>query len=228
MTAALGLFEKLDLPLPGKPATTPTPLIVYGGASAVGAYAIKLATLSNIHPIVSVAGNGIPYVESLLDKSKGDTVIDYRKGNDHVVEELRKAAGTDVIYALDAVSEKGSVGNLGKVLAEGGRIATVLTPEMANAAKEDAGKADVLFTLVGTIHAGAPPGAKFGDREFGTVFYPFLGLGLAEGWFQGHPYEVIEGGLDGLQKAIGLLQDGKLSAKKAVFRIAETSSIVKS
>ncbi|KAH6976357.1 chaperonin 10-like protein [Ilyonectria sp. MPI-CAGE-AT-0026] len=228
MTAALGLFQKLDLPLPWKPATTPTPLIVYGGASAVGAYAIKLATLSNIHPIVSVAGNGIPYVESLLDKSKGDTVVDYRKGNDHVVEELRKAAGTDVIYAFDAVSEKGSVGNLGKVLAEGGRIATVLTPEMANAAKEDAGKADVLFTLVGTIHADAPPGAKFGDREFGAVFYPFLGLGLAEGWFKGHPYEVIEGGLDGLQKAIGLLQDGKLSAKKAVLRIADTSSIVKS
>lgn len=52
-------------------------------------------------------------------------------------------------------------------------------------------------------------------------FSPLFGLGLAEGWFKGHPYEVVEGGLDGLQKALQILEEGKISAKKLVLRIAD-------
>lgn len=111
MTAARGLYQRLDLTLPWKPATERTPLIVYGGATAVGAFAIKLAVLSTIYPIVAVAGNSTSFVESLLDRLRGDAEVDYRKGDDHVVEGLRKAAGSDVRVALDAVSEKGSIVN---------------------------------------------------------------------------------------------------------------------
>jgi NADPH2:quinone reductase len=35
MTAALGLYVRLGLPEPWHATTTPTPLIVYGGATAV-------------------------------------------------------------------------------------------------------------------------------------------------------------------------------------------------
>ncbi|KAJ4180056.1 hypothetical protein NW755_012096 [Fusarium falciforme] len=232
MTASLGLYQRLGLPLPWKPAATRLPFIVYGGASAVGAYAIKLAMLSNIHPIVAVAGNGASFVESLLDKSKGDAVIDYRKGNDHVVEGLRKAAGSDVRFAFDAVSENNSIANLDKVLVKGGQIATVLTPDMVVGGREDSGHTEILFTLVATVHSDVPEeaqaaGAKLGDKEFAAIFFPFLGLGLAEGWFRGHPFEVIDHGLDGLETALGLLEGGKLSAKKAVLRIGDTNGAEK-
>lgn len=230
MTASLGLYQRLGLPLPWKPATTRLPFIVYGGAGAVGAYAIKLAVLSNIHPIVAVAGNGVSFAESLLDKSKGDTVIDYRKGNDHVVEGLRTAAGSDVRFAFDAVSEKESIANLDRVLAKGGQIATVLTPDMVVGGREDSGHTKILFTLVATVHSDVPEeaqsaGQKLGDSEFGAMFFPLLGRGLAEGWFTGHPFEVVDGGLDGLEAALGLLQGGKLSAKKAVLRIGDTNGV---
>lgn len=230
MTASLGVYQRLGLPLLWKPATERTPLIVYGGATAVGAFAIKLAVLSNVHPIVAVAGNGASFVESMLDKSKGDTIIDYRKGDDHVVEGLRKAAGSDVSLAFDAVSEKGSIANLDKVLIKGGKIATVLTPGMVPGGRKDSGHVEILFTLVATVHSelseeAKAKGEKLGDREFGAMMFPFLGLGLAEGWFKGHPYEVVEGGLDGLQKALELLQGGKMSAKKAVLRIGETKGV---
>lgn len=230
MTAALGVYQRLGLPLPWKPATERTPLIVYGGATAVGAFAIKLAVLSNVHPIVAVAGNGASFVESLLDKSKGDTVVDYRKGDEHVVEALRKEAGSDVRLAFDAVSEKGSIANLDKVIVKGGKIATVLTPGMVPGGREDSGHAEILFTLVATVHSelseeAKAKGEKLGDKEFGAVMFPLLGRGLAEGWFSGHPYEVVQGGLDGLQEALGLLQAGKLSATKAVLRIGETKGV---
>jgi threonine dehydrogenase-like Zn-dependent dehydrogenase len=201
---------------------------VYGGATAVGAYAIKLASLSNIHPIIAIAGNGIPYVQSLLDPKKGDVVIDYRKGADYIVEELRKATSTatttspGAVHALDAVSERGSITTLGKALGPGSKIATVLTQEMALGGTEDPGHCEVLFTMVGTVHQDAPGDARFGNREFGAMFFPYFGLGLAEGWFRGHPYEVVPGGLDGLQEALSVLEGGKLSASKLVLRIAET------
>ena len=35
MTAALGLYQRLGVPEPWKPATVPIPLIIYGGAGAV-------------------------------------------------------------------------------------------------------------------------------------------------------------------------------------------------
>jgi len=41
MTAALGLFQELDLPTPLHPATEKIPVVIYGGSSAVGAFALK-------------------------------------------------------------------------------------------------------------------------------------------------------------------------------------------
>lgn len=225
MTASLALYQKLNIPLPWNRATARLPLVIYGGSTAVGSYAIKLARLSNIHPIIAIAGNGSSYVETLLDKSKGDVTIDYRKGQDHIVEEVRKAAGGVVTHAVDAVSESGSITTLGKALGEGGKIATVLTPEMALTGKEDPGKSEVLFTMVGTVHQDLPADAVLDDRQFGAIFFPFLGQGLAEGWFKGHPYEVVAGGLDGLQHVLELLEQGKVSAKKLVLRISETKGV---
>lgn len=57
MTAAIGLYAKLGLPQPWTPATEPIPLLIYGAASSVGAYAVQLARKSNIHPLICVAGN---------------------------------------------------------------------------------------------------------------------------------------------------------------------------
>lgn len=227
MTSALGIYQTLSLPLPWQQAQNPLPLIVYGGASAVGAYAIKFASLSNIHPIIAVAGNGIPFVETLLDPSKGDIVVDYRKGHDHMVEVMRKAAGDSAIHAFDAISEKGSITTIAKVLATGGKIATVLTPEMALEGSEDSGSCEVLFTLVGTVHQDPPKGMRFGNREFGAMFFPYIGLGLDEEWFSGHPYEVVGGGLDGVQDALHMLKQGKTSAKKLVVRMSDTPALRK-
>lgn len=90
-TASLALYRSLALPPPWHPTTERTPLLIYGGSSAVGAFAIKLASRSNLHPIIAVAGAGAKYVSSLLDASRGDTVIDYRVGRDALEEHPRRA-----------------------------------------------------------------------------------------------------------------------------------------
>lgn len=235
MTAAVGLYQRLGLPLPWLPAQENLPLVIYGAASAVGAYAVKFATLSNIHPIICVTGRGTKYVESLIDKSKGDTIVDYRNGDEHIVNELQNALQGfgKLYYAFDAVSDKGSYQNLMKVMDPSkGRITLVLAKKNYEGIPEDFDKS---FTQVGKVHSERYPGIKgekkllglLGDPDFGAIMYKFIERGLAKGWFKGHPFEVIPGGLQGLQIGLQNLKDGKASALKYVFRIDETDGVSK-
>lgn len=217
MTAAVGLYVRLGLPQPFTPAKEPWPLVVYGAASAVGAYAVQLAKRSNIHPIICIAGRGIPFVETLIDKSKGDTIIDYRKGDEVVVEGIRSAipSGMKLMYAFDAVSEKGSSPNICKVLSrEGGKITNVLGFEGTVPDGVEQSR-----TSVGSVHKE--------DSDFGFVWFRMFGRGLQEGWFKAHPQEVVPGGLGGIQQALTNLKEGKASAVKYIFRIADTEGVSK-
>ncbi|RYP56976.1 hypothetical protein DL770_010792 [Monosporascus sp. CRB-9-2] len=213
MTAAVGLYLRLGLPEPWRPATEPIPLVIYGAASAVGAYTVQLAKRSNIHPLICVAGKSGSYVETLIDRSKGDTVIDYRDGDTAIVEGLKKAAGgAKLLYAFDAISEHGSYVNLGKALSEGSKMTLVLP------ANEDfPAHVEKSMTLVGTVHDEA--------KDFGFVYFRYLARGLQEGWFKPQPQVVVPGGLGGIQKALEDLKAGKANAVKFVFRIADTEGV---
>lgn len=235
MTAALGLYQRLGLPLPWLPAQERLPIVVYGAASAVGAFAVKLAGLSNIHPIICVAGRGKGYVESLIDRSKGDTILDYRTGDEEVVGGIRHALGSNekLGYAFDAVSDKGSYQNLMKVMDMSiGKITLVLARKKYDGIPDEFTKT---FTQVGRVHSSRYPGIKgekklvglLGDEDFGAVMYRFFERGLREGWFKGHPFEVVPGGLGGVETGLKNLKAGKASAFKYVFRIDDTEGISK-
>jgi NADPH2:quinone reductase len=236
MTAAVGLYQRLGLPLPWLPAQERLPLVIYGAASAVGAFAVKLASLSNIHPLICVAGRGASFVETLIDRSKGDTVVDYRNGDDAVVHDLQTALGTDekLLYAFDAVSDKGSYQNLAKVMdVHKGKITLVLARKKYEGIPDTV---EISYTQVGRVHSRNYPGIRgekqllgeLNDEDFGAVMYRFFGRGLAKGWFRGHPFEVIPGGLNGIETGLRNLKSGKASAVKYVFIIAEPDWLQKS
>ncbi|CAK7234674.1 hypothetical protein SCUCBS95973_009016 [Sporothrix curviconia] len=214
LTAAVSLYADLGLPQPWTPAPegAVTPLVVYGGGSAVGAAAIQLARLGNIHPIFAVAGESAPFVESLLDKSKGDVVVDYRGGDDAAAAALKKAVGDHKVrHAVDAISQGGSNYIVSTVLQPEGRIAVVLPW----AEDERIGrKVDNVRTNVGRVHSDL--------KDLGFVYSKFFGRALAAGTLKGHPYEVVLGGLAGVQGALKNLRDGKAHGVKYIFRIAET------
>lgn len=221
MTAALGLYQRLNLPLPWNPTDKPLPLVVYGGATAVGAFALKFAKISNIHPLIVVAGKGSDFVETLIDRSKGDTIIDYRERDRPIRSKIQAAAGGRPIHhAYDAVSEKGSYQNLAAVMTAPGKMTVVLPT------KEDIPEGiTVDRTMVGTVHHFPAEGKTIDDREFGAAFFLLMSRGLEQGWFSGHPYEVRAGGLNGIEGALKDLEAGKASAVKYVLRIAETAGV---
>lgn len=212
LTSACGLYARLRLPEPWLPATEAIPIVIYGGASAVGSYAIQLAKRSNIHPIITVAGRAVKHVEGLIDRSKGDTIIDYRDGDEAVVKGIKDALkGAKLHYAFDAVSEKGSYQNIVKVLEPNGKITLVLPGKDYKEIPETVEKST---TTVGSVHNEL--------KEFGYVHSRYISKGLEEGWFKPQPQEVIPGGLEGVQTALKNLKDGKASAVKYVFKIADT------
>ena len=229
MTSALGMYYNLRLPPPWAPTDTRTPLIIYGGASAVGGFAIKLAKLSNIHPIIAVAGAGAPFVESLIDRSKGDTIVDYRKGDSAVTAGIREAvtqAGCDKVeYAFDATTAHNSWANIAGALTPTGSITFVLYDWQGKGLPETL---KLTMTYVGVVHGSVDHDSKegkaglvVGAKEFGLAWYRLLALGLREGWMTPHPHEVVEGGLASVGKALEDLKAGKASAVKYVLRVGE-------
>ncbi|KAH7066376.1 chaperonin 10-like protein [Paraphoma chrysanthemicola] len=216
MTAAIGLHLRLGLPEPWRPATEPTPLVVYGGAAAVGAYVIQLARLANIHPIIAVAGRGEKFVEGLIDRSKGDAIVDYRKGDEAVVQGIKDALkGAKLHYAYDATSEHNSYTNIVQVLEPRGHLTLVLPGKKYEGIPESVRKT---ITSVGEAHKG--------DKDFAYLYFRYLARGLAEGFFKPHPHEVIKGGLEGVEEGLRNLMEGKASGVKYVFRIGETSGVM--
>jgi NADPH:quinone reductase len=194
-----------------------------------GAYAIKLAKLSNIHPIIAVAGRGAAFVESLIDRKKGDTIVDYRNGDSAVVtgiqEALKKAGTKEVKYAFDAVSEHNSFQNISQVLSKhGSKITLVLPGKDFSAIPNHIEKST---TMVGSVHMDpsegkAKAGIITGGKESGYVFFRLFSRGLQQGWFSGHPHEVVPGGLNGVEKGLSNLKEGVNSATKYVFKIEDT------
>ena len=234
MTAAVGLYQRLSLPLPWHPTSEQMPLIIYGAASAVGSYAIQLAQLSNVHPLICVAGRGIAHVEGLIDKSKGDVIIDYRNGDEALVRGLKEAVNRTssgkVQYAFDAISEKGSSQNICKVLDPSSGAISLVLPSKDNEGipkgiTKSTTMVNTVFKDMDTDPWEKKTGSKTGNQEFGFVFCRFMARGLQEGWFKSHPYEVVPGGLGGVERGLETLKEGKASAVKYVFRIAETEGL---
>ena len=239
MTAAIGLYLSLGLPEPWRPTFKTMPLIVYGASGAVGSFTIKLAQLSNIHPIIAVAGKSKEVVKGLLNSEKGDVVIDYRQDGEAFVSEVKEAlqntGSEQVEHALDCMSEKakGSYPNILKVLDPKGHV-TLMQNYDANDMPDSVTHSRMTVRWVFqdvcsySGSSAGPDREEFemsnitGCKEFGHVISRFFGRALQKGWLQGHPVELVQGGLGGLQTALENLKAGKASGVKYVVRIAET------
>ena len=171
----------------------------------------------------------------MIDPSKGDLVLDYRQGKDNLVQNLRAAvqnAGGKVEYAFDCISEHGSYMNICEVLDhKTGKIALILP---GSEYKEIPATIEQHITTVASAQIGTDgdpwqkkTGMQTGNEEFAMAFFRYFGRGLQRGFFKGHPFEVVPGGLGGIQGALQNLKDGKASAVKYVFRLDETEGVAR-
>ena len=239
VTAAVTLFRRQGLPPPWSPlppSAPPTPLIVYGAGAALGAFAVKLARLSNIHPIIAIGGASSKDLLPLLDAKRGDAFVDYRVGPEKMKAEVREALkGLKVRHAFDAISSRGTWVPISQLLdPESSSKLSVVSGANKYDEAEIPGGVEIIYTYVGTVHEGAykptmPKQPKDvddvkNDIEFGAVWFRYVGRLLAQGKFQGHPFEVVPGGLRGVELGLRSIQSGA-KGKKFVYRIEETDQI---
>ena len=115
LTAACGLFASNGLALncPWMPTSQQIPLVIYAASSAVGYYAVQLALRASFHPLICIAGKAGEHVQKLLNHNRGDTVIDYRDGNDAYINVMKRSLeGRNLKHAFDVISEKDSHRNI--------------------------------------------------------------------------------------------------------------------
>ncbi|TVY40124.1 Trans-enoyl reductase [Lachnellula occidentalis] len=230
MTAALALYQHLRIPPPWNPVPKGTrfPVLVYGGASAVGAFALKFAKLSNCNPIITVAGEGIPFVRSL---NAADIIVDYRCGG--VVAEIKNALkGQEVLHVFDPISNKDSWEHILAVIPLDGHRAHInsinppkgVSPWPPVEMKEVKCSQTFISTAYGRL---SPWGTDRTldevayDREFAYVMYRYISLLLEKGKLTSHPFDVL-GGLEAVERGTTLLSERAVSSKKLVYRISDT------
>ena len=169
----------------------------------------------------------------MIDQSKGDVVLDYRVGDEQLVKNLKAAvqnAGGKAEYAFDTVCEHGSYENVCKALDQHtGKITLVSSTKDYKGIPLSIEKS---LTFVGNaqMETDKDPwqkktGMQTGNEEFALAFFHYFSRGLQRGFFKGHPYQVIPGGLAGISGALQDLKDGKASAVKYVFRIEDTEGV---
>jgi NADPH:quinone reductase-like Zn-dependent oxidoreductase len=109
-TALMALYDLLDFPeshlhesVPQTSTGTSIPILISGGASSVGLYAIQLAKLSGLYVIATASERNFDLVRSF----GADIVVNYRDSASAVkqIREAASAAGSGPIeHALDCVS----------------------------------------------------------------------------------------------------------------------------
>jgi NADPH:quinone reductase len=180
MTAALALFQHLRLPAPWNPVPKGSrlPVLIYGGSSSVGAFALKFAKLSNLNPIITVAGGGADFVESL---HAADYIVDYRKKN--VVADVKKILEDEHVrlyHGFDAVSDPNSrknvIGVLDREGPEPGKITMVDPPEPSEPEPPQGIEFGRVFvaSAYGEAHKWCSEDEARVHHDFAYVFYRFV------------------------------------------------------
>lgn len=121
-TAAQALFQRLKLPEPSKPAKTASPLLINGGSSSVGLYAVQLAKLAGLY----VVATGSKKNHDMLKSLGADAVVDY--SDKDWPEQVRDLTHDGLQHAFDCISENGTPRTIAKALSstKGGHIVALL------------------------------------------------------------------------------------------------------
>ena len=208
LTAATGLYSSslLDLDRPSIEAKPKSEyIIVWGGASSVGACAIQLAVNSGYRVVTTASQTNVSACKEL----GAEKVFDYR--NEAVVDEItaylngKKTAGI-----LDAVSGGFKSGTMASCVELAQKLKQ--TP-MVVSTKPGAEKGCSENVRAGSI------AVHMSGEEIKKIFQDFLAKALEAGKFKGKPTPLVVGkGLEYAQEACDTWKSG-VSAKKVVVSL---------
>ncbi|KAH7040839.1 chaperonin 10-like protein [Microdochium trichocladiopsis] len=224
-TASQALFQRLGLPEPSKPAKSAFPVLVNGGTSSVGKYAVQLCKLGGLYVIAT----GSRKNHDLLTSLGVDAVVDY--ADDNWPEKVRELSHDNLQHAFDCISEENTTPKVAQALSstKGGHVLCILPRKTSELPQDLQRKVKVESTIVYTVF-GRP--IKYGtfdncsDKDPRPQDKAHWEKVLSEvpEWLESgklKPNRVKEaGGLDDVLEGFKLHQEGRVSAEKLVYKIA--------
>ncbi|KZS97296.1 GroES-like protein [Sistotremastrum niveocremeum HHB9708] len=213
-TDVLALYGQLKIPQYPEQAPKDTWIVIWGGASAVGQYAIQLARLAGLR----IATTASPSRWKLVQNLGADVVVDYK--DPEVIQKLRNATNDSIQYGIDCISQKGTPQLVQQAFRpEGGDLVLVLF-DLDNLPRPEVKTRAMMGynilgyeTQVGDIFYKAVPE----QRAMWVRWCKLCTKLFGDGQLKPLNVEVI-GGLDQVQKGFELLRTGNHS-KKIVFNV---------
>ncbi|SCZ90503.1 BZ3500_MvSof-1268-A1-R1_Chr1-3g02029 [Microbotryum saponariae] len=214
-TAFQALNLRLGIPQPSKPISTSESLLVWGGSTSVGLYAVQLAALAGYR----VVATSSPKNFDLVKKYGASAVFDYA---DDATPSKIQHEFPELALALDTISERGTTLKTAQSFKNKGHIVVLLPP--SDEGLDNYPDVKVEFTLVYTVlgkefnFAGnaffpAMPKDKKAIEEW-SEYVPSL---IESGKFKANPLWRQVGGLAKVNDGMNLLKEGKNSAQKVTF-----------
>ncbi|KAK2616927.1 hypothetical protein QQS21_000015 [Conoideocrella luteorostrata] len=220
-TAIQALFQRLGLPEPSNPAKTAFPVLINGGTSSVGQYAVQLAKKAGMYVIVTASNKNHHLVTSL----GADAVVDYKDSD--WPDQVRKLSHDNLQHAFDCISELDTTGQVIRAMSstKGGHLVCILrkNSEYGDEFKKVRIESTLVYTVFGRpLTYGAFDnlgGPTPQDKAFWEKYLDQLPGLLENGTIKPNPVKEL-GGLDDILDGFKYQKEGKLSAEKLVYKIA--------
>ncbi|OCH94263.1 zinc-binding oxidoreductase ToxD [Obba rivulosa] len=219
-TAAQGLFHPMRLGLthPAAKVTSDEWIFVDGGSTSVGMFALQLAHVAG-YKVITVAG---PKNHDLCKSYGADVVLDYK--DPEVISKIKETTHDSLHLAYDTISQLQSQMFTAKCMAPGaGKFVVIQPPQKAaQAIREDV---KIIHTLIYTsggreFTLGKHYPVSPEDRAHMAAFLKEVPDLVQSGAVKPNPVKLWTGGLEGIKEGLQYMRDGKNSAEKIVYRIA--------
>ncbi|KAG2036274.1 chaperonin 10-like protein [Suillus americanus] len=185
-----------------------TPIVILGGSSAVGSYAIQLARLSGFSPIITTASEKH---EKYLMTLGATHVLSRHLSANELKTHVNKHASGPIKYVYDPISlpETQQIG--WSLLDQKGRLVLTLPASV----EEKEGKERVAIRTFGSPHANE-------NKPLCKGLWATLSKWLEAGIIQPLNYEVLPNGLEGIVEGLDRMKKGQVSGKKLVAHPQDT------
>ncbi|KAG8213338.1 chaperonin 10-like protein [Butyriboletus roseoflavus] len=215
-TAAVGLYsDQLGAGLTppwvegGQGKYAGEPILIMGGSSSVGMYAIQLAKLSGFSPIITTASSGH---EQELEALGATDVIERYITAEQFTRALQKITQQPIKVAYDVIAVPETQRMAWSAVARGGTLVLTLQPIV----KEEEGKGRSIVATYGNPHAQP-------NQALCRESWSILGKWLQDGVIKPNNFEVLPNGLDGIPNGLERLKTGQISGMKLVSHPQETA-----
>ncbi|KAH6998701.1 chaperonin 10-like protein [Ilyonectria sp. MPI-CAGE-AT-0026] len=216
LTSLLALFSKDSLDI-NPNSGSDTTILIWGGTSSVGQYAIQIAALHGFNVVTTCSPQHFDLVSSLGAHDA------FYYSDPHVVELIKEAA-PGLRYVFDTIGNETSsmLGSLA-ISERGGTLCTV-RPGKAHT-ENVTGQTKVTDVLVWTAFLKEHKYREFhwpaneGDHTLAAEFCEKLPAMIEEGKIRPNNVKILPGGLSAIPAGFQEHRDGKISATKVVYEL---------